>query len=269
MLEELGVLVPDEDGEHVEVDDALEEVADALKEVVGIEDAGDLAGDVVEDGEGLGLAGDAGVEAGVLDGDGHAGGDELEEAQVLEGEVGRGLGLEIENADNLVFDDQRDGQLGADVGVGIDVVFGLPDVFDEKGSSLEGCLAGDAAAKLDAHALDLRGVADLEAHAEVLSAVVDEEDGEDLVVDDGADEVGYPMHEGVEVEGCVEGVGKVVEEPDREGFNTDVGGSDVGVGDMGRGGAVVALEGVLGLGRFSRDGFRAARFDGLRHSALR
>ncbi len=31
-----------------------------------------LAGDLVENGEGLGLAGDAGVEAGVLDRDGHA-----------------------------------------------------------------------------------------------------------------------------------------------------------------------------------------------------
>ncbi len=75
MLEVLGAVVPEEDAEHLEVDDALEEVGDALEEIVGVEDAGDLAGDVVEDAEGLGLAGDAGVEAGVFDGDGHAGGD--------------------------------------------------------------------------------------------------------------------------------------------------------------------------------------------------
>ena len=85
VLELFGALVPEEDGEHVEVDDAFEEEADAFEEIVEVEDAGDLTGDFVEDGEGLGLAGDAGVEACVLDGGGHAGGDEFEEALVLDG----------------------------------------------------------------------------------------------------------------------------------------------------------------------------------------
>ena len=83
---------------------------------------GDLARDVVEDGKGLGLAGDAGVEAGVFDRDGHAGGDELEQALVLVGEEGGRLGLDVEDADDLVLDDEGDGELGADVGVGVDVV---------------------------------------------------------------------------------------------------------------------------------------------------
>ena len=54
-----------------------------------IEDGGDFARDLAEDGEGFGLAGDAGVEAGVFDGDGHAAGDELEQALVLVGEEAR------------------------------------------------------------------------------------------------------------------------------------------------------------------------------------
>ncbi len=124
VLELLGAVVPEEDGEHLEVDDALEELADALEEVVEIEDGGDLAGDLVEDGEGLGLAGDAGVEAGVFDGDGHAGGDELEQALVLVGEEGGVLGLDVDDADDLVLDDEGDGEFGADVGVGVDVVLG-------------------------------------------------------------------------------------------------------------------------------------------------
>ena len=97
------------------------------------------------------------------------------------------------------------------------------DVFDEDGFALERGLADDAAAELDAHALDLGGVADLEAHAEVFGAVVDEEDGEDVVVDDGADEVGDAVHEGVEVEGGVEGVGELVEEVDLEGLDANFG----------------------------------------------
>ncbi len=79
---------PEEDGKHLVVDDALEEEANALEEIIEVEDAGELAGDLVEDGESLGLAGDAGVEAGVFDGDGHAGGHELEEALVVGGEEG-------------------------------------------------------------------------------------------------------------------------------------------------------------------------------------
>ena len=225
VLELLGAVVPEEDGEHLEVDDALEEMADAFEEVVEIEDAGDLAGDLVEDGEGLGLAGDAGVEAGVLDGDGHAGGDEFEQSLMIRGEEGGEFGLDVDDADDFVFDDEGDGQFGADVGVGVDVVFGVGDVFDSRTElALQGGLADDAVAEFDAHALDLGGVAGLEAHAELVGAVVEEEDGEDAVVDDGADEVGDAVHEGVEVEGGVEGVGEAVEEVDLEGFDADVAG---------------------------------------------
>ena len=62
-----------------------------------------------------------------------------------------------------------------------------------------------------------------------MGAVVEEEDGKDAVVDDGADEIGYAVHEGVEVEGGVEGVGEGVEEVDGEGLDADVGVRCVGV----------------------------------------
>jgi len=247
MLEVFGASVPEQDGEHLEVDDALEELADALEEVVEVEDGGDLARDLVEDGEGLGLAGDAGVEAGIFDGGGHAGGDELKEALVLGGEEGGRLGLDVDDADDFVFDDEGNGELGADAGVGVDVVLdkaavGEVDVFDEDGAALERGLSGDAAADLDAHALDFGGVAGLEAHPELVGAVVEEEDGEDAVVDDGADEVGDAVHEGVEVEGGVEGVGEAVEELDLEGLDVGLGGGGGWVV-----GPVVAFEGVLCL----------------------
>ncbi len=57
-------------------------------------------------------------------------------------------------------------------------------------------LPGDAAPELDAHALDLGRVAGLEAHPELVGAVVDEQDGEDAVVDDGAHEIRDAMHAG-------------------------------------------------------------------------
>ncbi len=108
----------------------------------------------------------------------------------------------------------------------------------------------------------------LEAHAEVFGAVVDEEDGEDFVVDDGADEVGDAVHEGVEVEGGVEGVGQLVEEVDLKGFDANLWVRCVRVEEYRRGGAVVTFEGVFGWGCFGGDGFGALRLVGRRHSAL-
>ena len=178
VLELFAALVPEKDGEHLEVDDALEEVADALEEIVQVEDAGYLTRDLVEDGEGLGLSGDAGVEAGVFDSDGHAGGDELEEALVIGGEVGGVFGLNVEDANDFVLDDEGDGEFGADVWVSVDVVGGVVPldryVRYQDGFVVESSLADDTLAALDAHALDLGGVSGLEAHPKLVGAVVDE-----------------------------------------------------------------------------------------------
>jgi hypothetical protein len=89
-------------------------------------------------------------------------------------------------------------------------------------------------------------VANLEAHSEVFGAVVEQEDGEYLVVNYGADQVGDAVHEGVEVERGVEGVSELMEEVDLEGFDANSGVSGVGVKENWRGRPVVTLERVLG-----------------------
>ena len=246
VFEVLGAVVPEEDAEHLEVDDSLEEVCDPLEEVGRVEDAGDLARDVVENAEGLGLAGDPGVEAGVFNRNGHARGDEFEQTLMLVREVAHLLRLDIEDADDLVLDDQGYGKLGADIRVGIDVVLVRGDVFHENGFAMQSGLTGDAAADFDAHPFDFGGVPDLKAHAEVFGAVVEQEDGEDLVGDDGADQVGDAVHEGVEVERGVQGVGELVEEVDLEGFHANSGVGGVRMKEDWRGRAVVTLEWVLG-----------------------
>jgi hypothetical protein len=105
-------------------------------------------------------------------------------------------------------------------------------------------------------------VADLKTHAEVFGAVIKEEDGEDFIVDDGADEVGDAVHEGVEVEGGVEGVGELVEEIDLERLDADFGVGGVRMEEHRRSGAIVAFEAGFGWGRSGGDGFGAQRFDG-------
>ena len=126
---------------------------------------------------------------------------------MLHCEIARGFGLDVEDSNDLVLDDERDSEFGADVGVRVDIVFSLGDVFNEEGLAVQRCLAYDAATEFDAHAFNLSAVADLEAHTEVFGAVVNQEYGEDFVIDDGADEVGDPMHKGVEVESGIKGVG--------------------------------------------------------------
>jgi hypothetical protein len=77
------------------------------------------------------------------------------------------------------------------------------------------------------------------------------------------------VHEGVEVEGGIEGVGEVVEELDLEGLDANFRVGGVGMEELRGWGAVVTFVRVLGCGRFGACGWSGARFDGGRHSALR
>jgi len=178
-------------------------------------------------------------------------------------EEGGNFGLDVDDADDLVLDDERDGKLRSNVGVGADVVLVLGDIFNKDGGAVEGGLAYHPLATLDAATLDLRGVTGLEAHAELVVAVIDEEDGEDAVVDDGANEVGDAMHEGVEIEGGVEGVGEAVEKVDLERLDANFRGFGGGVGS----GRVVALEEIVGRGLVGTGG-GGSRFVGDWHGKI-
>ena len=207
--ERFAFLVEQHDGEHLVVDEAAQELADALQQGVEVEDGGQLDGDLVEHFEGLRLARDAGVEAGVLNGLGDARGGEGEHVQVLGAEVVGLLALQVHDADEAVFGDQRDGQLGADVGIGGDVVLGGGDVVEQDGLAGKRHLADDALADGNAHPLNFRGVADLEAHAQFVGAVVEQQDGEDAVMDDGAHQLRGAVEQGLQVERGVQRVGQL------------------------------------------------------------
>ena len=132
------------------------------------------------------------------------------------------LAFEIHDADEAVLGDERNGQLGADVGVGVDVVFGGGDVVEQDGLAGERDLADDALAERERACARLRRVADLEAHAQIVGAVVEQEDGEDAVGDDGAHQLRGAVEQGLQVERGVERVGHV-------GEVRKVGGLDAGV----------------------------------------
>ena len=131
--EGLAFLIEQHDGEHLVVDEAAEELADALEERIEIEDGGELDGDLVEDLEGLRLAGDASVEAGILNGLRDARGGHGEHVEMLGTEEIELLAFEIHDADEAIFGDEGNGQLGAHVGIGGDVEVGGGDVVEKDG----------------------------------------------------------------------------------------------------------------------------------------
>ena len=62
----------------------------------------------------------------------------------------------------------------------------------------------NAFADAETAALRFRRMADLEAHPQVVGAVVQQKDGKDAVIDDGADQLRGLVHDGLQVEGGVE-----------------------------------------------------------------
>ena len=110
---------------------------------------------------------------------------------------------------------------------------------------------------------------DLEAHPEFLGAIVDQQDGEDAVIDNGADEVGDAMHQGIQIERGIEGIGERMQEFDlMDGIDADIRRLLRLLGAR----PVVSLEGVLGCGLAGRRGGRggsASLFIGRRHTKSR
>src|ERR1700689_1219837 len=110
------------------------------------------------------------------------------------------LAFEIHDADEAIFCDEWHGQFGADVGIGGDVEIGGVDVVEENGFAGERDLADDSFADRNASALDLRRVADLKAHAQLVRAVVEKKDSEDAIWNEGAHEFGGAAEGGLQIE---------------------------------------------------------------------
>lgn len=118
----------------------------------------------------------------------------------------------------------------------------------------ESDLTDDALAEGNAGALGLGRVADLEPHAELVGAVIEEKDSEDAVLNDGADELRGAIEEGLQVEGGVERIGHLREVGKVAGLDADVDGVKMRRG-IGRGGwAIVAFQLMMFRWRWRRGG---------------
>ena len=179
-----------------------------LQQLIDVEDRGQLAADLGQQRELARLPRNPRVEPRVLDSDGDARGEQRQQLLVFLGEgVGLG-GFDVENADHLVLGDQRNGQFGMDAGRGVDEVLLRGHVVDQHGLAAQHGLAGDALADLDADALgDFGRMPHLEADAQLLRLFVEQQDGEDFVVDEALQHLGYALQQRVQVQRGIHRIG--------------------------------------------------------------
>ncbi len=185
MLQHAAGRIEQQDGEHLVVDDASQQIGNPLQQLVDIQDRGQLAADLGQQGQLPRLPRHARVQARVLDADGDARREQRQQPLVLFGERARLVGFHIDHADDFVLGDQRHRQLGTNAGRGVDEVLLRRNVVDQHGFALLHRSSGYSLADLDADALgDLRRMTNLEANAQLLGLLVQQQDGEDFVVDD-------------------------------------------------------------------------------------
>ena len=72
--------------------------------------------------------------------------------------------------------------------------------------------ADDPFAHADSQALCFGRMADLKAHTQVVGPLIQQQDGENLVVDDGAHQVRSAMQQSLQIQGGVQGVRQPYEE---------------------------------------------------------
>ena len=151
------------------------------------------------------------------------------------------LGLDIDDANHPIFCHQRNGQFRANLGIRIDVIGKRADIVDQHGFAPFGDLSDDALAHANAQALGLRRVADLKSHAQLVGAIVQQQDGENSVVNDGANKIRDAMQKRLQVKRGVQRIRKAGEEVDLERIDPRL----IARRRSGRNGTVIAFENMM------------------------
>ena len=127
---------------------------------------------------------------------------------MLFGEVAGLAGFNVNDADDAVFNDEGNRQFGAHIRHVFYIQTGLGDIVDQEGFALLRRQAGNAFTHLDADALGhLRRVSDSEADAQLLGLFVQQQDGENFVINDAAHLLGGTLQERIEIERGVDHLG--------------------------------------------------------------
>ena len=190
------------------VDEPRKQLANALEELVEIENGGKLAADVVEQSEGLRLAREAGVKTRIFYAGSDARSHQGEQVLVLFGEVVRLPRFNIDHTDHAVFRDERHRQLCPHPGGGANIAAFLADVIHQHCLTFLHRKAGNPFAYFYANTFrELGRMSDGEAHPQLLRLFVEQQNGKNLVIDRPPHLFGSALQQGIEVERGVDHVG--------------------------------------------------------------
>src|ERR1051326_5001300 len=126
------------------------------------------------------------------------------------GEVAGFASLNVDDTNHAILGDERDGQFRSHIGNGFDISRILGDVVDQNGLAQLSSKPGNAFTDFDASAVsEFLRIADLKAESQVLRLLIEQQDGENFVVDDLADDFGDATDGRVQVERRGQDVGNV------------------------------------------------------------
>ncbi len=133
------------------------------------------------------------------------------------------LALDVHDPDQPVLDNQRNRQLRTHAGIHLDILVRSGDVVEQYRLPSERHLPDHPLTHGNAQPLDMRGVAYLEPDAQFMGAVVQQENGEDAVGNDGAYQFRCPAEQGFEVERGIQRIGKLHQIGYIHRFDADIG----------------------------------------------
>ena len=201
MLQLLAGGIQQQDAEHLKIDQAPQKFRDPSQQFVQVQDRGQLARDLIEQQQNSRLLRGARIELGIFNACRHARGNQGQQPLVLFGEIVFMPCLQVDHANHPVLGGKRHRQLRAHVRHGSDVSGILRDIVDQNRLSKLNCLPRDAFADFDSGAFsELLRISNLKTETQLLSLLVQEQNGEDFVVDDLAHDLSDATQSGIQIE---------------------------------------------------------------------
>ena len=121
-------------------------------------------------------------------------------------------GLNVDDTDNTLLGNERHGEFGADQRVGVDVARFFADIVDQNGTASFNCHSSDAVTHLDLQALRLGCVPNLEPDSQFLCALVQQQNGKNLIIDDLTNELSHAPQQLISFQRAVERVCNINQE---------------------------------------------------------
>src|SRR5262249_47414687 len=170
------LFVQQKDRKRVVVDLLFDRSRDFVNQFVDFESRTHFKADVIKQRQQFAVPALAFIDAGIFDRDSDLAGKQIEQLDLIFAEILRHGALDIENTNDSILADERNGELGPDVFHRFDVSRIFADVVDDNGRPLHGGRSSHTVSDLDAEIFDdVRLVADGEPEVEFLLVVVEKE----------------------------------------------------------------------------------------------